>query len=55
MKRSIVLAVFFATLIVIVVGVDVLVFSHRFWERLFVNISIVVVFVVFYFTVLKKL
>jgi hypothetical protein len=53
MKRSMMLAVFVVALIAVVVGVDVLVFRHRFWERLFVNIGIVAVFVVFYFTVLK--
>jgi len=32
----------------IIVGVDFAFFRHRFWERLMVNIGIVLVFVAFY-------
>ena len=32
----------------VIVAVDVLFFRHRFWERLLVNIGIVMVFVAFY-------
>jgi hypothetical protein len=53
MTKSMMLVVFLVAMVAIVVGVDVMVFRHRFWERLFVNIGIVAVFVVFYFTVLK--
>lgn len=35
-------------LVAVVVGVDVLFFSHRFWERLIVNVGIVLVFTAFY-------
>ena len=31
-------------MVAVVVGVDVLFFRHRFWERLLVNIGIVMVF-----------
>jgi len=31
-------------LVAVVVGVDVLFFRHRFWERLMVNVGIVLVF-----------
>ena len=41
-------------LIAVVVGVDVLFFRHQFWERLAVNIGIVLVFVAFYFRFLKR-
>ena len=41
-------------LIVVVVGVDVLFFSNRFWERLIVNIGIVLVFWALYLTFLKR-
>jgi hypothetical protein len=41
-------------LITVVVGVDVLFFRHRFWERLMVNIGIVLVFGAFYFRFLKQ-
>lgn len=38
----------------VVVGVDVLVFRHHFWERLAVNVGIVLVFVAFYFRFLRR-
>jgi hypothetical protein len=41
-------------MIAIVVGVDVLFFRHLFWERLIVNVGIVLVFVAFYFRFLKR-
>ncbi len=37
----------------IIVAVDVLFFRNRLWERLMVNIGIVLVFVAFYFRFLK--
>ena len=33
---------------VVIVGVDIAFFRHRFWERLIVNIGIVLVFGAFY-------
>ncbi|HEV3046349.1 MAG TPA: hypothetical protein VGY13_03215 [Solirubrobacteraceae bacterium] len=41
-------------LVSLVVGVDVLFFRHRFWERLTVNIGIVLVFGAFYFRFVKR-
>jgi hypothetical protein len=38
----------------VVVGVDILFFRHQFWERLAVNIGIVLVFAAFYFRFLKR-
>jgi hypothetical protein len=35
-------------LVAVVVGVDVLFFRHRFWERLMANVGIVLVFAAFY-------
>jgi hypothetical protein len=40
--------------IAVVVGVDFLFFKNQFWERLTVNIGIVLVFVAFYFRFLKR-
>ena len=37
----------------VIVGVDFAFFRHRFWERLAVNIGIVLVFVAFYFRFLR--
>ena len=53
MTKPILVAVFLVIMVAVIVGVDVMVFRHRFWERLIVNISIVLVFVVFYFVLLK--
>ena len=47
------LAVYVVALIAVVVGVDVLFFRDRFWERLIVNIGIVLVFAAFYLRFLK--
>ena len=41
-------------LVAIVVGVDVLFFRHHFWERLMVNIGIVLVFAAFGLRFLKR-
>ena len=41
-------------LVVIVVGMDVLFFRNRFWERLTANIGIVLVFWAFYLIFLKE-
>jgi hypothetical protein len=41
-------------LVAVVVGVDILFFRHHFWERLAVNIGIVLVFVAVYFRFLKR-
>ena len=38
----------------VVVGVDILFFRGHFWERLAVNVGIVLVFVAFYFRFLKR-
>lgn len=38
----------------VVVGVDILFFRHHFWERLTVNVGIVLVFAAFYFRFLKR-
>lgn len=35
-------------MVAIVVGVDILFFRHHIWERLMVNVGIVLVFVAFY-------
>jgi hypothetical protein len=41
-------------LVTVVVAVDVLFFRHRFWERLLVNVGIVLVFTAFYLRFLKR-
>lgn len=41
-------------LVGVVVGVDILFFRHRFWERLIVNVGIVLVFLAFGLRFLKR-
>lgn len=41
-------------MVAVIVGVDVLLFRHHFWERLAVNIGIVLVFGAFYFRFLRR-
>jgi len=41
-------------MVAVVVGVDVLFFRHHFWDRLMVNVGIVLVFGAFYFRFLKR-
>jgi hypothetical protein len=54
MGRQTAVALYVLALIAVVVGVDLLFFRHHFWERLIVNIGIVLVFVAFYFRFLKR-
>ena len=41
-------------MIAIVVGADVLFLRHHFWERLIVNVGVVLVFAAFYLRFLKR-
>jgi len=54
MTRNMTVVLYVAVLIAVVVSVDILFFRNRFWERLIVNIGIVLVFVAFYFRFLKN-
>jgi predicted cobalt transporter CbtA len=45
MDRRIIYA---AAMVAVIVGVDLVFFRNRFWERLMVNIGIVLVFAAFY-------
>ena len=45
---------FVLTLVAVVVGVDLLFFRNRFWERLMANAGIVLVFAAFYLRFLKR-
>jgi len=46
--------VYVLALVAVVVGVDVLFFRHHFWERLIVNVGIVLVFLAFGLRFLKS-
>ncbi len=54
MGRPAGVALYVLALIVVVVGVDVSFFRHQFWERLMVNVGIVLVFAAFYLRFLKR-
>jgi hypothetical protein len=47
-------ALYVLVMVAVVVGVDVLFFRHRFWQRLMVNVGIVLVFAAFYLRFLKR-
>jgi uncharacterized membrane protein len=54
MPRNTYVVLFIVILIAVVVSVDLLFFRTRFWERLIVNIGIVLVFAAFYLRFLKN-
>ena len=54
MGRHAAAVLYVLALVAIVVGVDVLFFRNRFWQRLMVNVGIVLVFVAFYLRFLKR-
>ncbi len=54
MTKSMFVVIYVVTLIAVVVSVDLLFFKNRFWERLIVNIGIVLVFAAFGLRFLKN-
>ena len=54
MGRQAAVALYVLVLVAVVVGVDVLFFRNRFFERLMANVGIVLVFAAFYFRFLKR-
>ncbi len=54
MTKSMFVVLYVVVLIAVVVSVDFLFFKNRFWERLIVNIGIVLVFAAFYLRFLKN-
>lgn len=54
MTRNTSIVLYVALLIAVVVSVDLLFFRNRLWERLMVNIGIVLVFAAFYLRFLKN-
>ena len=53
MGRRLAVALYVAAMVAVIVGVDFLFFRTRFWERLLVNVGIVLVFAAFYLRFLK--
>ena len=54
MGRPATVVLYVLAMVAVVVGVDVLFFRHRFWERLMVNVGIVLVFAAFYLRFLRR-
>ena len=54
MPRNTYVVLYIFVLIAVVVSLDLLFFKDRFWERLMVNIGIVLVFAAFYLRFLKN-
>lgn len=54
MTKSMFVVLYIVVLIGVVVSVDLLFFKNRLWERLIVNIGIVLVFAAFYLRFLKN-
>jgi hypothetical protein len=53
MARAILVMPYVVAMIAVIVTVDALIFRDHFWERLMVNIGIVLVFAAFYLRFLK--
>jgi hypothetical protein len=54
MGRQVAVVLYVAAMAAIIIGVDFAVFRNQFWERLMVNIGIVLVFAAFYLRFLKR-
>jgi len=54
MARPMMAVSYVLAMIAIIVSVDILVFRNHFWERLTVNIGIVLVFAAFYLRFFKR-
>jgi hypothetical protein len=55
MGRKVAIALYVVAMAAVIVGVDLVFFRNRFWERLTVNIGIVFVFAAFYLRFLRRL
>lgn len=53
MTRNASVVLYILAMIAVIVGVDLRFLANRFWERLIVNIGIVLVFAAFYWRFLK--
>jgi hypothetical protein len=54
MARQATVVLYVLALVAVVVGLDVLFFRNRFWERLMVNVGVVLVFWAFYLRFLSR-
>ena len=54
MGRQVAVVLYVVAMTAVIVGVDFVFFRNRFWERLTVNVGIVLVFAAFYFRFLRR-
>jgi hypothetical protein len=54
MGRQVAVGLYVAAMVAVIVGVDILFFRNRFWERLAANIGLVLVFGAFFFRFLRR-
>ena len=54
MKSQMATILYLLLMAAVIVTVDLLVFKDRFWERLTVNVGLVLIFIAFYFRFLKE-
>ena len=54
MGNRVAAALYVLAMVAVVVGVDILFFRHHFWDRLIVNVGVVLVFAAFYLRFLKR-
>jgi hypothetical protein len=54
MSRQLTIVLYVMAMAAVIVGVDVVFFRNRFWERLTVNIGIVLLFAAFYWRFLRR-
>jgi cytochrome c oxidase subunit IV len=52
--RNAVAALYVLAMVAVIVGLDVAVFRHHFWERLAANVGIVLLFGAFYFRFIRR-
>jgi hypothetical protein len=52
--RQVAVALYVPAMVAVIVGVDFAFFRNRFWERLIVNVGIVLVFMAFYLRFLRR-
>lgn len=54
MIRQVAVVLYVVAMVAVIVGVDLVFFRHRFWERLAANIGIVLLFGAFYFRFFRR-
>jgi hypothetical protein len=54
MGRQLIIVLYVVAMAAVIIGIDVAFLRNRFWERLIVNIGIVLIFAAFYFGFLRR-